>query len=158
MLLCNLNMIGIESTRYIQIENEIIKDLIDDEKLIPGNSDTIRLDFDDAIALPGLINSHDHLDFNLFPRLGNRIYKNYLEWGDELHSQNKTVINNVLQVPKKIRTQWGICKNLLNGITTVFNHGEPLQIQDSPIDVFQDKGSLHSVRLEKNWRWKLNDP
>ena len=114
--------------------------------------------FENALVFPGLINSHDHLDFNLFPRLGNRIYKNYLEWGDDIHRQNKTVINHVLQVPKKIRTQWGIYKNLLNGITTVFNHGEPLETQNSPIDVFQDKGSLHSVRLEKNWRWKLNDP
>jgi len=122
-----------------------------------ANNET-HIYFDDALIFPGLINSHDHLDFNLFPRLGNGIYKNYLEWGDDIHSQNKTVINHVLQVPKKIRTQWGIYKNLLNGITTVFNHGGPLEIQYSPIDVFQDKGSLHSVRLEKSWKWKLNDP
>jgi hypothetical protein len=57
-----------------------------------------------------------------------------------------------------LRTQWGIYKNLLNGVTTVFNHGQQLQIQYSLIDVFQDKNSLHSVRLEKNWKWKLNDP
>jgi len=141
----------------VTIEDGTITNITSPAKGNRANNET-HIYFEDALIFPGLINSHDHLDFNLFPRLGNRIYKNYLEWGDDIHSQNKTVINNVLQVPKKIRTQWGIYKNLLNGITTVFNHGEPLEIHDSPIDVFQDKGSLHSVRLEKNWKWKLNDP
>jgi cytosine/adenosine deaminase-related metal-dependent hydrolase len=35
------------------------------------------LDLNGALAFPGLINSHDHLDFNLFPPLANRIYNNY---------------------------------------------------------------------------------
>jgi cytosine/adenosine deaminase-related metal-dependent hydrolase len=114
--------------------------------------------FNNAIIFPGLINSHDHLDFNLFPRLGNRIYNNYLEWGTDIHQQNKEIINAVLQVPKALRTQWGIYKNLLNGITTVFNHGRKPEISYSPIDVFPDQHSLHSVKLEKYWKWKLNNP
>src|ERR1700678_1630287 len=85
--------------------------------------------FDDVIAFPGLINSHDHLDFNLFPSLGNRIYRNYVEWGKDIHRQNKDVIGNVLKVPKQLRIQWGIYKNLLNGITTIINHGPELKIE-----------------------------
>ena len=123
-----------------------------------NNSNGAHFYFDNALAFPGLINSHDHLDFDLFPMLGNRIYKNYLEWGDDIHRQNKKIIDEILSVPKELRIQWGIYKNLLNGITTVFNHGKKLKINDAIIDVFKDKNALHSVRLEKNWRLKLNNP
>ena len=123
-----------------------------------NKKDTLRFQFDNALVFPGLINSHDHLDFNLFPKLGNRTYKNYLEWGTDIHHQNKKTIDEVLKVPQALRIQWGIYKNLLNGFTTVFNHGKQLQIQHSLIDIFQDKDSSHSVRLEKYWKLKLNNP
>ena len=158
MLLCNLNMIGIESTRCIHIENEIIKDVIHDEKVISGNSHANRLHFDDAIVLPGLINSHDHLDFNLFPRLGNLIYESYIDWGSDIQKQDKKTIEKILEIPKHLRVQWGIYKNLLNGVTTVVHHGEYLQIENPIIDVFQSCYSLHSVGREKNWKLKLNMP
>ena len=45
------------------------------------------------LHFPGLINSHDHLDFNLFPQTGNRIYNNYTEWGRDIHEQNKEAIS-----------------------------------------------------------------
>jgi cytosine/adenosine deaminase-related metal-dependent hydrolase len=123
-----------------------------------NNTACLHLHFDNAFSFPGLINSHDHLEFNLFPQLGNFIYKNYLDWGPDIHQQNKEIINAVLQVPKERRIQWGIYKNLLNGITTVVHHGEHLQINNAPINIFQDSHSLHSVGLEKNWRLKLNRP
>src|SRR5215211_3746221 len=146
---------------------EGVKDIsLKDGKIVnifsPGegnaNNSERHLYFDQALVFPGMINSHDHLDFNLFPRLGNRIYKNYLEWGDDIHKRNKPVIDAVLKIPQTIRTQLGMYKNLFNGITTVFNHGEQLQIQDPVIDVLQDRNSLHSVRLEKSWFRKLNNP
>ncbi len=158
MLLCNLNMIGLESTRCILIENENIKDIVDDEKLISDNSDAIRLDFDDAIALPGLINSHDHLDFDLFPRLGNRIYDSYVDWGADIQQHDKKIIETVNQIPKRLSVQWGIYKNLLNGVTSVVHHGEYLKIENPIIDIFQNCYSLHSVGREKNWKLKLNTP
>ena len=128
------------------------------EKLLSDNSDAIRLDFDDAIALPGLINSHDHLDFDLFPRLGNRIYDSYVDWGADIQQQDKKIIETVNQISKRLRVQWGIYKNLLNGITTVVHHGEYLKIENPIIDVFQNCYSLHSVGREKNWKLKLNTP
>src|ERR1700744_4993192 len=108
----------------------------------PGDKPTIV--FDDALAFPGLINSHDHLDFNLFPMLGNRIYRSYTEWGPDIHANNDATIKQVLQVPKALRTLWGIYKNLLNGFTTVVNHGERLHIDNPLITVFQDYYCLHS--------------
>ncbi|MCW3087103.1 MAG: amidohydrolase family protein, partial [Sediminibacterium sp.] len=120
------------------------------------NENEQSIHFKDAIAFPGLINSHDHLDFNLFPALGNRIYANYMEWGEDIHARNAGTIAQVLQVPLALRVQWGMYKNLLNGFTTVINHGEPLEINDPLLTVCQHAVSLHSVGFEKNWRWKLN--
>jgi len=41
----------------------------------PGD---IYINCNGYMAFPGLINSHDHLDFNLFPLWGNRKYNNYV--------------------------------------------------------------------------------
>lgn len=111
-----------------------------------------------AIAYPGFINSHDHLDFNLFPALGNRIYADYAEWGIDIHQTNKQIIEEVQRVPESLRVEWGIYKNLLNGFTTVVNHGKYLELKDTVIDVFQDCFCLHSPAFEKNWKWKLSNP
>src|SRR5450432_3765191 len=74
--------------------------------------DNINLHFTNAIAFPALINSHDHLDFNCFSPLGNRIYNNYTEWGNHIHATCKEEINTVLKIPQKIRVAWGMYKNL----------------------------------------------
>src|ERR1700761_5790985 len=75
---------------------------------IPNQTNELQLDFNDAIAFPGLINSHDHLDFNLFPALGDRKYNNYTEWGSFIHQKYKDQINEVLKVPLELREQGGI--------------------------------------------------
>ena len=115
---------------------------------------TLSLDGD--LVFPGLINSHDHLDFNLFPSLANRRYTNYRAWGWDIHTQNADQINAVLKIPLALRIQWGIYKNLFSGFTTVVNHGECLDTEGSPITVFQDCHNLHSIGFERYWRWKLN--
>ena len=117
-----------------------------------------ELFFDGMLAFPGLINSHDHLDFNLFPLLANRIYTNYRDWGKDIHVANKGAINAVLQIPQHLRVLWGMYKNLLNGFTTVVNHGERLKVPAGLITVFQECHCLHSVGFERNWKWKLNRP
>jgi cytosine/adenosine deaminase-related metal-dependent hydrolase len=114
--------------------------------------------FENAIAFPGLINSHDHLEFNLFPRLANGPYKNYMEWGTDIHQHHKELIKGILKIPKQLRTEWGIYKNLLNGVTTVAQHGEHVDIKDPLIEVFSDCYSLHSIGLEKYWQSTLNKP
>jgi cytosine/adenosine deaminase-related metal-dependent hydrolase len=116
------------------------------------------LAFDGALVFPGLINSHDHLDFNLFPALANGVYSNYKDWGRDIHSVNKAEIDAVLQIPKPLRVLWGVYKNLLNGFTTVVNHGERLEIPQGLVTVFQNCHCLHSVGFERNWRWRLNRP
>lgn len=142
----------------IRIENEKIRSAERHPCGALADSDEEGIYIDDAMVFPGLINSHDHLDFNNFPQLGNRIYNNYVEWGEDIHAVNKEVIADILSVPKHIRTQWGVYKNLLNGVTTVVNHGEPVVLNKAPISLHQRCHVLHSVQLEKNWRLRLNKP
>lgn len=117
-----------------------------------------RIDCGGAVIFPGLINSHDHLDFNLYPQLGYPLYADYQEWGNHIHRDYRKQIAEVLQVPLDLRVQWGIYKNLLNGFTTVVNHGDPLPVHNAIITVLQPRHSLHSAGFEKNWQWKLNRP
>lgn len=155
MWLNSVNIIGSEGLQHIQVANGKIKSVA--QKNVQGNSEEIKIEFEHAIAFPGLINSHDHLDFNLFPQTGNRIYNNYAEWGKDIQRQNKEAINDVLKIPQHLRIQWGLYKNLLNGITTVVNHGAKLKITDHFITVLQDNYSLHSIQFEKHWQLKLNN-
>lgn len=134
---------------------------INNDKITYLNGDhhyALQLHFDDAVVFPGLINSHDHLDFDLFPQLGNHIYNNYVEWGNYIHHAFKDEIAAVLNVPVALRTQWGIYKNLLAGVTTVVNHGKKLTPGNGLITVFEQYQSLHSVKLEQRWKLKLNNP
>ncbi len=122
-----------------------------------ADCEQLQLDFDDAILFPGLINSHDHLDFNLFPQFGGEIYNNYTEWGNHIHKKYKNEITEVLKVPLELRVQWGLFKNLLCGVTTVVNHGAYLNITDPLISVWQPQ-CIHSVQFDKLWKLKLNNP
>jgi cytosine/adenosine deaminase-related metal-dependent hydrolase len=117
-----------------------------------------HLHFEHGVAFPGLINSHDHLHFNLFPRLGNRRYADYVEWGADIHTVNRKEIDAVLKIPAPLRAIWGLYKNLLNGVTTVVHHGESQRVAPGLIEIFDHCHSLHSVRQERRWRWRLNKP
>lgn len=121
-------------------------------------ADELSLNFDEAVALPGLINSHDHLDFNLFPQFGDRFYQNYTEWGAYIHQQYQKEIQQVLNIPIPLRAAWGIYKNLLSGVTTVVDHSDGVKFKSDLINVVQDYHCLHSVQFEKRWKRKLNNP
>ena len=121
-------------------------------------TDDLQFDFQNAIAFPGLINSHDHLEFNCFSALGNRIYNNYTEWGKHIHKNYRNDINDVLKIPVSLRAKWGMYKNLLAGVTTVINHGPVLKIDDPLLSIRQEFQNLHSVKFQQNWKWRLNNP
>ncbi len=145
--------------------DELINILINDGKIADVSAtafnaanNNLQLTFDNAIIFPGLINSHDHLDFNLFPQLGNRTYSNYTEWGKYIHRNYREEIAAVLKIPPMLRAQWGIYKNLVCGVTTVINHGEKLATANDLITVFEETNCIHSVGFEKRWKLKLNNP
>ncbi len=108
------------------------------------------------LIFPGLINAHDHLECNLFPRLGNRTYSNAYEWGKETFSrQREPVIDAILRVPMHKRLLWGGYKNLLSGVTTVAHHGIYVARtldHGFPVRVLRDYGWSHSLGLGENVR------
>jgi len=150
MKLNNVYRVGEGQAGNISIDNGKI---VDDDA--PG---AMQLVFDNAIAFPGLINSHDHLDFNLFPQLGNRIYHNYTEWGGYLHQNYRPEIAKITRIPVSLRAEWGLYKNLLAGVTSVVNHGDKITVKNSFLTVIDGGQPLHSVQFEKGWKAKLNHP
>jgi cytosine/adenosine deaminase-related metal-dependent hydrolase len=153
MILLRTEIFGDHESSWIEIDgNRIIsiKDKI--EKKI----DRLILEIENSIAFPGLINSHDHLEFSVFPKLGNRKYRDYIEWGEDIHETSNDIINSILKIPAYLRAEYGIYKNVLNGVTTVVHHGPNFQTKKQIIDIHSKYNYLHSVKLQKNWKLKLN--
>ena len=157
MILKNLKVINNPNINWIEISNDQIAKTGSSQDLLPGKNNEIILEFKNALAFPGLINSHDHLEFNLFPKLGHKKYEDYIEWGEDIHLKNKNIINEVQAVPFNLRYAYGIYKNLLNGITSVLHHGKNIETENKLIDVITEYKYLHSVQLEKRWKLKLNN-
>jgi len=156
MVLNNVTLWGTDGPVNIHISGSRIVKVA--TEAIPAKKGRLQLNFDNTLAFPALINSHDHLDFNLFPQLGDKTYNNYTEWGKTIHEQYQDEIAQVLKVPLAFREQWGIYKNLLCGVTTVVNHGKRLKTTNPLIHVHEAYQCLHSVSFEKHWKLKLNNP
>src|SRR5437870_317775 len=105
MILDNVRLPYSNRVIDIRITGSLITEI--SEAALINNNDAFKLAFDNAIAFPGLINSHDHLDFNLFPQLGCSTYNNYTEWANNIHENYKDDINSVLKIPEDLRIKWG---------------------------------------------------
>jgi cytosine/adenosine deaminase-related metal-dependent hydrolase/SAM-dependent methyltransferase len=108
-----------------------------------------NINLDGFLLLPGLVNSHDHLEFALFPRLGTGEYRNCAEWAEDIHRTESATIALHRQVPKDVRLWWGGIRNLLCGASTVSHH--------NPYDagVFDDDFAVRVVR-EYAWAHSLS--
>jgi cytosine/adenosine deaminase-related metal-dependent hydrolase len=108
-----------------------------------------------CLILPGLINSHDHLEFNLFPRLGRGPYPNFEEWANDIFHPECSPVREHLSIPKRVRLWWGGLKNLLSGVTTVCHHNpyeENIFGEGFPVRVVKRYGWAHSLRFGTNVR------
>jgi ubiquinone/menaquinone biosynthesis C-methylase UbiE/cytosine/adenosine deaminase-related metal-dependent hydrolase len=133
--------------------------LIDDGRIavIRDKADTTAqvLNLQDYVLLPGLINSHEHLEFGLFPKLGRPAgappYRNSTEWAKEIHLVHSGVIERYRQIPKTTQLWWGAIRNLLCGVTTVCHHNplhEDLIASDFPVRVLSRFGWSHSLAFD----------
>jgi cytosine/adenosine deaminase-related metal-dependent hydrolase/SAM-dependent methyltransferase len=109
------------------------------------------VDLSGYLLLPGLINAHDHLEFSLFPNIGDGPYQNSAQWAQDIHSSKASLIAQHRKVPRPIRLWWGAIRNLLCGVTTVCHHNPvtpELASSEFPIRVVSDFGWAHSLALE----------
>jgi cytosine/adenosine deaminase-related metal-dependent hydrolase len=114
-------------------------------------ADAVRLpvlDLKGFLVLPGLINAHDHLEFNLFPSLGRGPYRNAKNWAADVYQPTVSPVKEHLALSKHARMIWGGLKNLLSGVTTVAHHNP---VDDAaldaafPVNVVKRFGWAHSL-------------
>ena len=104
--------------------------------------------------LPGLINAHDHLQLNNYPRLKYRArYDNASQWTADIDLRRE-VDAQVIEcsaVPRADRLVMGGLKNLLSGVTTVAHHDPfypELASADFPLHVLSRYGWGHSLAID----------
>jgi cytosine/adenosine deaminase-related metal-dependent hydrolase len=149
----------------------------------PQRGDQV-IDLDGDWLLPGLINAHDHLELNNFPRLKWRErYVNSRDWIADFQPRFKTDPQLIapMSAPLNDRLFIGGLKNLLSGVTTVAHHNplhhalrpkgfpKPFGSCNFPVRVVQDYGWAHSFlidgadsvrasyqRTPKTWPWIIH--
>jgi cytosine/adenosine deaminase-related metal-dependent hydrolase len=124
------------------------------------SENSFEIDLSGHLILPGLINSHDHLEFNLFPRLGQGPHSNYVEWALAIHHPAASPIKEQLSIPKNLRLLWGGIKNLLSGVTTVSHHNRyrpNLFDTGFPVKVLQRYGWAHSTHFSPDFAARYAD-
>ena len=140
-----LRLTGARVTRSARVAER--RDLVIDKGRIVTRDSVAsvpEIDLADCLILPGLINAHDHLEFNLFPRLGSGPYGNSVEWARAVYHPERSPVKEQLALPKPLRLLWGGLKNLLSGVTTVAHHNPYVP------GVF---GRRFPVRVVRNFGW-----
>lgn len=110
------------------------------------------VDLDGHIAFPGLINAHDHLSLNLFPRRGNPPYTNFYQWARDIYNPHEEVQREIMSVGLRDRLLWGGYKNLVGGVTTVVHHdpyARGVFTHRFPVGVVRRMGWAHSLGYGK---------
>jgi cytosine/adenosine deaminase-related metal-dependent hydrolase len=112
-----------------------------------------RIDASGLAIYPGLINAHDHLELNHFPRTRWRgQYGNASQWAEDMrpHLDEEPYLS-LRNIPLADRCWHGGLKNLLSGVTTVAHHNplyRPLKARDFPVRVLRRYTWAHSMYLE----------
>lgn len=112
----------------------------------------VSIDLVGYAVYPGLINAHDHLELNHFPRTKFReVYPNAREWSDDVSRHlNSSPYLELRTAPLADRCFIGGLKNLLCGATTVAHHNPlhpPLKKWDFPVRVVRKYKWSHSLYL-----------
>lgn len=109
------------------------------------------VEFNGEVLYPGLTNWHDHLEMNLYPRLGTPPYNNYTEWSKDIYKPKESPLREIESTDLEYRLLWGGLKNLISGVTTVVHHNPWKSILGkNSFPVFVPKIAWsHSLEFEK---------
>jgi amidohydrolase family protein len=137
-------------------------------------SDMQPVNLDGYTIFPGLINAHDHLELNHYPRTKYRpVYANARQWSADVNAHlNKSPFKELRAYPLEDRLFISGLKNLLCGATTVAHHNPPhkaLFRRNFPVRVLRKYGWAHSLYLSsdeeivrsyrstpKDWPWFIH--
>lgn len=113
------------------------------------------IDLRDHLVFPGLVNAHDHLHLNLFPKLRHSgFFKNSYDWIEAFQSHlDDPEIAAVRAISSRLRHWHGGLKNLLSGVTTVAHHDPWQPVFDEPgfpARVLRSFGWSHSLGLSED--------
>jgi len=136
------------ATAAVSIVDERIESIGNESR---GRSLESHLDLSGYLLLPGLINAHDHLEFGLYPNIGNGPYHNAAEWARDIHANRSSLITRHRAVRRSTCLWWGAIRNLLCGVTTVCHHNPvyaELTRPGFPIRVVSEFGWAHSASFE----------
>jgi cytosine/adenosine deaminase-related metal-dependent hydrolase len=114
--------------------------------------DEVIIECDGSFVYPAFINSHDHLEMNLYPKLGKPPYQNYVQWAYDINNINDPIIKSIEKVDIRDRMLWGGLKNLISGVHTVVHHNpwnSIFESSDFPVMVFKNYSWAHSLHFEK---------
>jgi cytosine/adenosine deaminase-related metal-dependent hydrolase/ubiquinone/menaquinone biosynthesis C-methylase UbiE len=118
------------------------------------------VDLSGYLLLPGLINAHDHLEFSLYPNIGDGPYYNAAQWARDIHANKATLIARHRKVPRSTSLWWGAIRNLLCGATTVCHHNPvapELTAPGFPIRVVSEFAWAHSPSMEPDLASKFRE-
>jgi cytosine/adenosine deaminase-related metal-dependent hydrolase len=148
--------VAISSSRAANLDLWLSKGLISFSPVPSAQTPTLELD--NCLVLPGLINAHDHLELNLFPKLGRGPYPNASAWAQDIYHPYEAPVKEHLAVPRALRLRWGGIKNLVSGVTTVAHHNalHPIFADCTfPVRVVKQYGWAHSLQFSPDWNMRL---
>lgn len=117
-----------------------------------GAASAMAIELETGRLYPGLINAHDHLQLNHYPRLGHPPYRNAYQWGRDIHARFAREIRRAGTLPQRDAYLFGALKNLLGGVTTVVHHDpwHPMLNGTFPVRVAPVRVA-HSLGFERDW-------
>lgn len=131
-----------------------IRDLYTKKGRIVGSPahDALVIDLEGYTLFPGLVNAHDHLELNHYPRTKFRqVYNNAHEWGEDVNARlNDEPFKTLRAYPLWEKLFMGGLKNLLCGVTFVAHHNplfKYLKSDHFPVRVLQKYGWAHSLHF-----------
>jgi cytosine/adenosine deaminase-related metal-dependent hydrolase len=124
--------------------------VVEDGRIAPADASApVRHGLEAAELRPGLINAHDHLTFNHYPRLGTPPYANLYRWAEHVHAQFGEAVALCRRLPRETALLFSALKNLLGGVTRVVHHDRwsPELGDGFPVKVERVR-VVHSLQLE----------